>query len=295
MIRDDLWFRAMRRSGRLPKSNPGSGLLYSPSTGRFSREESCPRCGFAYDGRTGRAFIAGEPCPSCSETRDARSNPQLQLLGNPRRNLGSATLRPPEEVDRAVNKFHGASTGQLLDQYVVEDGEPGQQVIDLAYLGDVPAISWLSRRSGSREHSIKVEDEDVRFHGFRTIFRSKSSMPTLALWIDRSVPVNDRLAVIVGDGVERLRDECDSDGVLGIAPIVEYVVEKLKRSNKAKDWFVHQFEPGAEPVLRWNEGINGLVYERDRKIAGNRTNPPGGRAVYKVTDWFHESKSHWER
>lgn len=294
MIRDDLWFRAMKRTGRLAKSNPGRPMLYSPSTGRFVREESCPRCGFAYDGRTGRAFVQGEHCPGCADLRGAKSNPQLQLLGNPRRNEALATVRSPEEVDRAVNKFHGASTGRLVHQYTVDDGEPGQTEIDLAYLGDVPAVSWFSGVSGSRKHSIEVEGEKVEFNGFRTLFRGES-MPILALWIDRSVPVNDRLAVMVGGNVERLRDQCDSNGVLGAAPVVEYVVEKLANSNKAKDWFVHQFEPNAEPVLRWNDGINGLVYERDRSVAGAKLNPPGGRAVYKVTDWFHETQPHGSR
>lgn len=215
-------------------------------------------------------------------------------LGNPRKNKrtnDSSHVVAPSSVSRAVKKFHGTSTGALVKEYQTNDGQTTD--INLAYLGDCPAVAWLSDARGSGEHDILVEKSHVKFHGFRVLFDEKNvdKMPTVALWVDPTLDTEDQLAVLVGGGVEKLKKYCDKNGVLGLAPVDEYVVERLADSSKADNWFVHQHRKGREPVLRWSDAVKGFVFERDRSLVGLT-----GRAVYEVSDWFHEGRErHQER
>jgi hypothetical protein len=184
--------------------------------------------------------------------------------------------------------FHGASDGSLLSEYSVDDG--GSDVIELAYLGHVPAISMLSEEVGSAKKQIDVNGELVRFSGFRWLFRGKSR-PILAL----HVPSGE--AVVVQGTVDSLHDRCDSRGVLGLAPVVEYIVEAHEGSSKGEYHYVHEFAKDHEPVLRWSEELSGLVYDKDRtlmrpakKSLATAANPTFNKtAVYDVGEWFEET------
>ncbi len=238
-------------------------------------------------------FIRDDQIVSVDGNGDDRpivSNPQLQVLGdygtrrNPLFNAGGPTAvvaRP--ETPRAVKKFHGTSSGGVVSEYSVEDGD--DDVIELAYLGHVPAVSLLSDEPGSAKKQVDVNGEKVRFSGFRWLFRGKSR-PILAL----HVPTNQ--AVVVQGTVETLHDRCDSRGVMGFAPMVEYIVEEVDGSSKGEYHYVHTFEGSAEPVLRWSEEVNGLMYDKDRTLmqpAETRKNPRfNKRAVYSVDEWFEE-------
>lgn len=230
--------------------------------------------------------------------RPTVANPQLQVLGdwtrpNPflrqvetRRNLSASP-----NVTSAIQKFHGKSTGDVVMDYTVDDGKDDE--IELAYLGHVPAISWLSKKVGSSPKQIDVNGEWVRFNGFRNLFRAtpNQSRPVLAL----HTPTNE--AVIVQGTVASLKDRCDDGGVLGFAPVVEYIVEAVEGSSKGDYHYVHEFEKDAEPVLRWSDEFNGLVYDRDRTLVKSRRRNKGAKtAVYEVSDWFHEAeRRHGER
>ena len=196
-----------------------------------------------------------------------------------RRNLAD---RPDSETTHAIRKFHGTSSGDVVMEYGVDDGS--DEEITLAYLGHVPAISWLSKKAGSASKQIDVNGELVRFSGFRTLFRGQSR-PILAL----HTPTNE--AVVVQGTVDSLHDRCDHSGVLGFSPVVEYVVEAIEGSTKGDYHYVHEFEKDAEPVLRWSENLGGLVYDRDRTlVASRRQNPKfNQKAIYEVGDWFREA------
>jgi hypothetical protein len=205
-------------------------------------------------------------------------------LGNPRKTkTENRSVDSPDHVKRAVKKFHGTETGRLVKEYSTDDGSNTK--IDLAYLGDCPAVAWLSNAKGSTNHDIVVEKEHVKFRGFRVTFDDKNvnDMPTVCLWVDPNVETKDQLAVLVGGGIARLKKYCGKNGVLGIAPIDEYVVERLPSSKKSDSWYLHQHVKGKEPVLRWSNKVNGLVFERDRSLVGL-----SGKAIYRVSDWFYQ-------
>ena len=207
-----------------------------------------------------------------TKEHEIRSNPQLQVLGN-------GTDSPPERVNKAVKRFHGTSNGTLLRKFTTDDGS--NAVIDLAYLGDCPGIAWLSDEKGSGDHDILVEKSHVKFHGFRRLFRG--DQPRVDLIVDPSVNPDKQLACIVGGEIRKLKDRCDENGILGVAPFVEYTVERIPNSNKAESHWVHQFDKDLEPILRWSDEVNGFVYERDRSIAGLT-----GVAPYCVREWFED-------
>lgn len=218
-----------------------------------------------------------------------RSNPQLQVIGDYRRNPAVSNDKPSGGVANALKKFHGKSDGEVVAEFKVDDGN--DEVVQLGYLGHVPAISWLvdensRKRNKSRgqpapgHKEIEVDGELVKFFGNRVLFRG-DSQPILAL----RIPTNE--AVIVQGSIDRLRDCCDSDGIFGLSPVVEYVVTAQKGSSKKSHHYVHEFEPGAEPVLRWDESVNGLVFDRNRTLVRDQSSKIA-RAVYEVTDWFHE-------
>lgn len=268
MIDDETWLRAVRMVSR--PGSPGEFDVKVDDRFVFNPREGWRRRGVG---------------------RPVTSNPQLQVLGdytrrNPvetRRNSGASG-----ETLSAIRKFHGSSSGDLVCEYGTDDGD--DEVFDLGYLGHVPAISWLSQKTGSAPKQIDVNGELVRFRGFRNLFRGQSR-PVLALHI----PTNE--AVIVQGTVESLRSRCDDSGVLGFAPVVEYIVEDHKGSSKGDYHYVHEFDKDAEPVLRWDDRFNGLVYDRDRSlVASRRKNEGKKQAVYEVSDWFHEAtRRHGER
>lgn len=277
MIDDKTWLRAVRMVSR-----PGA-----------SRNEFDVKVDDRFLYNPQRGWRSGDGRPMSS-------NPQLQVLGdytrrNPltqpvtRRNLAPT---PDGELTSAIKKFHGTSSGDVVAEYAVDDGN--NEEISLAYLGHVPAVAWLSKKVGSSPKQIDVNGELVRFDGFRNLFRGQSR-PVLAL----HTPTNE--AVIVQGTVDSLKDRCDSSGVLGFAPVVEYIVEAVEGSTKGDYHYVHEFEKDAEPVLRWDDTINGLVYDRDRTlVASRRKNPKKPirkHAVYEITDWFHEGqiRRHGER
>jgi hypothetical protein len=265
LIDDETWLRAVRMVSR--PGSPGAFDVKVDDRLRYN-----PRHGWK---RTGSHPIL--------------PNPQLQVLGDwTRRNPVETSPPASRETLNAVRKFHGAASGELLTEYGVNDD--GDDEIELGYLGHVPAISFLSKKVGSAPKQIDVNGELVRFSGFRVLFRGQSR-PVLALHI----PTNE--AVIVQGTVESMRDRCDDSGVLGYAPVVEYIVEEHDGSTKGDFHYVHEFDKDAEPVLRWADNINGLVYDRDRSlVATRRKNAGKKKAVYEVTDWFHEaSRRHGER
>jgi len=238
----------------------------------------CAQCWEALDGE-------------CQCPRVVAPNPQLQILGDyTRRNPNNGGL--DSSVAGALRKFHGKVTGDVVSEYDNDDG--GTDVIDLCYLGHVPAIAWLSDQRGSSNKQIDVNGELVRFRGFRKLFRGRSR-PILAL----SVPTNE--AVVVQGTVATLGDRCDSRGVLGFSPVVEYIVDAVKGSSKGSYHYVHEFAKDYEPVLRWDEALCGLVYDRDRTLMSSgrmAANPRFNKtAVYEVSDWFHEKdiRRHGER
>lgn len=265
MIDDQTWLRAVRkvRNGRGGFDvKVDDRFVYNPLHGW--RENEVPR-------------------------RPLASNPQLQVLGDWTRRNPAAAVSPNRATIDALRRFHGKASGDVVSEYVVDDGS--DEELELGYLGHVPAISWLSKKVGSASKQIDVNGELVKFHGFRNLFRGQSR-PVLALHI----PTNE--AVIVQGSVESLRDRCDDSGVLGFAPVVEYIVEAQDGSSKGDYHYVHEFEREAEPVLAWNDRIKGLVYDRDRSlVASRRKNAGAKRAVYEVTDWFHEGelRRHGER
>lgn len=219
-------------------------------------------------------------------------NPQLQVLGDMRRNPGRRNdqSEPSRPVSGALQKFHGKSDGDIVAEFEINDGSDDE--IQLAYLGHVPAVSWLEEPGAKRnkkrksrndtlgDHEIDVDGELVKFHGNRVLFRGRSQ-PILAL----RIPTNE--AVIVQGSVDSLRDQCDADGIFGYSPVVEYIVEALKGSSKGDSHYVHEFEKDLEPVLRWDDSVNGLVFDRNRSLITGKRNS-GKRAIYEVTDWFHE-------
>lgn len=254
----------------------------------------CESCWLALDGEC-----------HCAAAPGVRPNPQLQVLGDwTRRNpyvgpdldqdhddrrwndTGSAVMSPPappREVTSATRRFHGKASGDIVEQFESDDGK--EQVFDLSYLGHVPAISWLSSEPGSAEKQIDVNGELVSFTGFRRLFRGQSC-PVLAL----HVPTNE--AIVVRGTVESLKDRCDSRGVLGFSPVVEYIVNAVRGSSKGRYHYVHEFAKDAEPVLVWNDSMSGLVFDRDRTLVGSRRNKSNAgfrkKAVYEVADWFRE-------
>lgn len=312
MMREDLWRRALSRTGRTVREN-------YPRADQTVRE-NYPRggCGFTADeehevkglmrrvrdGVLTRACIrrdlrsvqqhlsrergASEPDPvSIRELRSRFkvlnhvldmtpdqalvSNPQLQVLGN-----GTDVM--PERVEKALRKFHGtAPNGTLLRKYATDDGSDA--VIDLGYLGDCPGVAWLSDASGSSDHDILVEKSHVRWNGFHRLFHG--DQPRVDLIDDPSIHPDKQLACIVGGEIRKLKERCGENGVLGIAPIVEYTVERLPESTKSENHWCHQFDKDLEPILRWSDEVNGLVYERDRSLMGLT-----GVAPYRVRDWF---------
>lgn len=237
----------------------------------------CDQCWRALDG-------------DCQCQREIVSNPQLQILGDYTRRNPAALV--DANTAGALKRFHGKVTGDVISEYDNADG--GDDVIDLAYLGHCPAIAWLSDERGSANKQIDVNGELVRFRGFRKLFRGRSR-PILTL----SVPTNE--AVLVQGTVESLRDRCDSRGVLGFSPVVEYIVDAVKNSSKGSYHYVHEFAKDYEPVLRWDDALCGLVYDRDRTLMSSgrkAANPRFNKtAVYEVSDWFHEKdiRRHGER
>lgn len=241
-----------------------------------------------YDIKVDDRFVYNPRHGWVSAERRLASNPQLQTLGDVWTRRNPAAPPPARETIDALRQFHGKATGDVVVEYGVNDGSDDE--IELGYLGHVPAIAWLSKKTGSATKQIDVNGELVRFHGFRNLFRGQSR-PVLALHI----PTNE--AVIVQGSVESLRSRCDDSGVLGFAPVVEYIVEAKEDSNKGDYHYVHEFEKDAEPVLRWNDKINGLVYDRDRTLVAARRRNGTKQAIYEVTDWFHEGqiRRHGER
>ncbi len=202
--------------------------------------------------------------------QSVRSNPQLQVLGN-------GTDAIPERVHKSLKKFHGTEpNGELLRKYKTDDGSDA--VIDLGYLGDCPGVAWLSDGAGSSDHDILVEKSHVKWHGFHRLFHG--DQPRVDLIDDPSVHLDKQLACIVGGEIRKLKSLCGKNGVLGVAPIVEYTVERIKGSSKEDAHWVHSYDK-PQPVLVWNNEINGLIYERDRSIAGLT-----GVSPYCVRDWF---------
>jgi len=206
-----------------------------------------------------------------------RSNPQLQIIENPGQDAPSAPVR------KAVERFHGTSDGDVVLEY--ESGDEGDdKKVELAYLGHCPFVAWIAKGKGAKRHSIDVEGEEVAFVGHRQRF-SGESRPVLALRTDTNE------AVIVGGNVKKLKEHCSRNGVLGDAPVVEYVAEAIEDTTKGDDiHYVHEFglkkansgkkrkndgamDPKTLPRLEWDDEIEGLVYR-------------GG--AYVVTDWFHK-------
>jgi hypothetical protein len=300
-MREDLWRRALSRTGRVanPRGNyPRGGCGFTADEEhevkgllRRVRDGVLTRACIKRDLRTAEQRLfregnEGRHDPDLLLELRARvkvlghvldatpeglvSNPQLQVLGN-------GTDVSPERVNKAVRRFHGTSNGTLLRKFSTDDGR--SVTIDLAYLGDCPAVAWLSDERGSSDHDILVEKSHVRFHGFRTLFHG-DDQPHLDLWVDPSVSPSRQLACITGPAIRKLKDRCGENGVLGVAPIVEYTVEEIEDSSKADSHFVHTYDE-PQPVLRWRDEINGLVYERDRSVAGL-----SGVSPFVVDDWF---------
>lgn len=308
---DDLWTRAVRRSARRPmRRNDGEReRSYEPACdftpreedkvhdlmGRIRRGTLSRKCVDDALEDAHKALVREEEAGGADAAvlrslvkvyehvlqhgefrrNGPRGNPQLQILENP-----ADAPAPPASVRKAVEKFHGTSEGDLLLEYEVGEGaEDG--TISLAYLGRCPFIAWLSKAEGAKRHSIDVEGEEVAFTGFRQKFSGKNK-PMLCLRTDTNE------AVIVGPGVEKLRERCSRNGALGAAPVVEYVAEDIEGTSKGDDvHYVHEFglkkpgkrrnqgamDPETLPRLEWDDEVNGLVYR-------------GG--AYVVTDWFHK-------
>ena len=305
MMREDLWRRALRRTGRVanPRENYSrgdcgftaneehevKGLMRRVRDGVLNKEclerdlhvaasrlqeetdRSYPDSGLVKEFES-RVKVLSHVVGMVNPRRPLARNPQLQVLGNP------ATDVSPDRVNRAVKRFHGTSNGALLKKFETSDGQ--NKVIDLAYLGNCPAVAWLSDERGSKDHDILVEKSHVKFHGFRTLFHG-DRQPHLCLWVDPNVESDKQLAVLIGGDVRKLKDRCDENGILGVAPIVEYTVEEIANSSKSDSHFVHTYHESREPVLRWRDEVNGLAYERDRSVAGL-----SGIAPYVIRDWF---------
>ena len=315
MMREDLWRRALGRTGRPVRANYSrgdcgftaneeheiKGLMRRVRDGVLTRAclkrdldlatDQALRISDLRDPRIDQNLIgeltsritvlehvldmlqAGGPRDRAERSnRPVRSNPQLQVLGN-----GTDVM--PERVERSLRKFHGTEpNGTLLRKFSTDDGSDA--VIDLGYLGDCPGVAWLSDEKGSSNHDLLVEKSHVRFNGFHRLFHG--DQPRLDLIDDPSIHPDEQLACIVGGEVRKLKERCGDNGVLGPAPIVEYTVERIKNSNKAKSHWVHTYDK-PEPILVWNDRVNGLVYERDRSIAGLT-----GISPYCVKDWFED-------
>lgn len=283
MMDDRVWLEAVRRV-----TGPDAGRRRSQSRNPSRNPSDEAEIRRLMDRvRGGTVFNEGEDIDR--DLRRRVNNPQLQVLGDYRRN--PAVEAPQRAVSTALQKFHGKSDGDVVAEFEVNDGS--DEEIQLAYLGHVPAVSWLVDQGAKRNRSrksknessagnkqIDVDGEIVKFFGNRHMFRG-SSQPILAL----RIPTNE--AVIVQGSVDSLRDCCDSDGIFGLSPVVEYIVEALKGSSKKDHHYVHEFEPGLEPVLRWDDSVNGLVFDRNRTLVRNCANQTK-RAVYVVEDWFHE-------
>jgi len=210
-----------------------------------------------------------------------RRNPQLQVLGDTRRNKGRPPSPSSRAIDKSIRSFHGSDP--RWNEVFHHDTDIGDDRIDLVYLGHAPAVSWVSGKRGSARHRIKVEDEWISFKGFRPQCGG-SRRPVLALRTDTNE------AVLVGGFLATLRRHCDHNGVLGYAPAVEYVVDEdaIPDSSKETFHYVHEFKQEREPVLRWDDEIGGLVYDKDRTLMDPELSGPEAEAAYYVEDWFHE-------
>lgn len=302
---DDLWTRAVRRSARQVRRNDGAReRSYEPACdftpreedkvhdlmGRIRRGTLTRKCVMDALEDARKALVQEEEAGGADAAvlrslvkvyehvlqhgefkRNPRGNPQLQVWENP---------GVPAPVRKAVEKFHGTSEGDVVHEYEV-DGDDDGRTISLAYLGRCPFIAWISKGEGAKRHSIDVEGEEVAFTGFRQKFSGKNK-PYLCLRPDTNE------AVIVGPGVEKLKERCSRNGSLGLAPVVEYVAEDVEGTSKGDDvHYVHEFglkkpgkrrnqgamDPETLPRLEWDDEVNGLVYR-------------GG--AYVVTDWFHK-------
>lgn len=277
MIDERVWNKAlMRRNGMDDATGAGRSVFTpsdSPTLGGRSLEELRSR-----------------------RNRPLARNAQLQVIGewdkHLKRNRPAATQDAPREVLKAVEKFHATdASGDVISKFKINNGMPD---IQLGYLGHVPAISWMDDLEGVRgpgkakRHTLMVEGEEVSFLGWRVLFHG-DAMPMLALHVETNQ------AVIVPDSnhpqskkaLESVLKYCGKDGILGLPRIVEYVVEKKPKSNKAKNHWVHELDADAEPVLVKDKATGGLLYAKDRKALLGEIGKPV--AAYDVKAWFEEN------
>ena len=261
---------------------------------RHSRNGESPSVGAQSDahnlgGRTLEEIQSG----TCPLARNA----QLQVIGewdkHLKRNGAAATKEAPENVLKAVEKFHATeATGDIVSEFKVNNGMPD---VKLGYLGHVPSISWMDDLEGVRgpgkakKHTLMVEGEEVSFHGWRVLFKGKA-MPMLALHPEsnQAVIVPDSRHPESKKALASVLKYCGKkDGILGLARIVEYVVEGKPKSNKAKNHWVHELDVDAEPVLVRDKASGGLLYAKDRQeLIGDIGEPI---AAYDVKAWFEEN------
>lgn len=231
-----------------------------------------------------------------SGTRPLARNAQLQVIGEWDKHLkrnGATAPEAPKAVLKAVEKFHATSaSGDVVSKFKVNNGMPD---IQLGYLGHVPAISWMDDLEGVRgpgkakKHTLMVEGEEVSFTGWRVLFHG-NAMPVLALHPEsnQAVIVPDSSHPESKKALASILKFCGKkDGILGLPRIVEYVVEKKPKSNKAKNHWVHELDADAEPVLVKDKATGGLLYAKDRKtLIGDIGDPV---AAYDVKGWFEEN------